>query len=331
MRVHVLYTGGTIGMVESAAGLVPGADLAGWLDDLLRRTPWAERVAYSEFPRPIDSSNATPRDWQAIVDDLAGQRDAADAFVVLHGTDTMAYTSAALAFALTGFGRPVVVTGAQYPFSVAGSDAAANVLGALQAATSGRADGVTLFFGHHLLPGARAAKVSTWAFSGFESAGTAPLAVAGAPWRWNPAPPPGRGWPDPRPYGRHDVVVLDLCPGLTAARLGHLLEPRPEAVILRAFGVGNAPTDEPGLVGVIRDTVTAGVPVIVCSQCFEAQILLGRYAAGGALAAAGAVGAAGMTLEAAYAKTVFLLSQGLDGRAVGEWIGQNLAGELTEE
>ena len=186
-EVHITYTGGTIGMVESPHGLIPGADLDSWLAELLEGTALAGRVSLTVLDPLIDSANATPESWQAIIDDLRAHRaatpadgtdgingaDGVKSYVVLHGTDTMAYTSAALSYALTDFDRPVVVTGAQLPLSAIGSDAASNVTGALNAATSGRADGVSLFFGHHLLAGNRATKTSSWAFEGFASPGAA--------------------------------------------------------------------------------------------------------------------------------------------------------------
>ena len=332
MRVHIIYTGGTIGMVDSPHGLVPGADLEGWLDSQLAGTPLARSVSLTSLAPLIDSSNATPLSWQAIVDDLRAHAaaDPQTAFVILHGTDTMAYTSAALSYALTDLSVPIVITGSQLPLGELGSDAAANVTGALQAATSGRHSGVALFFGHRLLAGNRVTKSSSWAFTGFESPNAAPLATTGAPWQWAQAASPGIGWKDAAPYTRHDVVVIDLVPGITAARLEALLTPLPEAVILRAFGVGNVPSQEPGLTDVVERVIAAGTAVIMTSQCHESQVLLGHYEAGDALARSGAVGSRDMTLEAAYAKTQFLLSQGLAGDDLAHWMGRSIAGELSQ-
>lgn len=330
MRTHIVYTGGTIGMVESAHGLVPGTRLPAWLAAQLAGTPLAGTTISTLEPL-IDSANATPASWQAIIDELHQHAPGTDAFVVLHGTDTMAYTAAALSYALTDLPQPVVLTGSQLPLGTLGSDAPANTLGALLAATSGHAHGVSLFFGQQLLAGNRATKTSSWSCTGFTSPAVPPLAVAGAPWQWATAREEDctARWSQPQPYCCHDVVVVDLVPGITAGRLSALLSPAPEAVVLRAYGVGNVPAAEPGLTEVVAQAVQAGAAVVVASQCPQAQVLLGHYAAGDAVAQAGAVGSGDMTLEALYAKLQFLLSQGLSGSELAEAVGRPLCGELT--
>lgn len=364
--VHITYTGGTIGMIDSPHGLVPSAELGERLLAHFKGTDLDGRISLTVLDPLIDSANATPDSWQAIVDDLREHRAAAPAesaagsesgqsaengrnagraerrgsaegpgtaggYVVLHGTDTMAYTSAALSYALTGFGKPVVMTGAQYPLGVVGTDAAPNVTGALRAATSGKVGGVAVFFGHKLLAGARVTKTSSWSYQGFDSPAVPALALTGAPWQWTPPAEGATGWPDPAPYRRHDVLVLDLVPGVTAARLAAALDPPPEAVVLRAFGTGNVPSEEPGLTDLLARTIASGVPIAVASQCVQAEVLLGHYEAGYALAQSGAIGAHDMTLEALYAKLVFLLCQGLSGAGLVEAMGRNIAGELTTD
>ena len=241
----------------------------------------------------------------------------------------MAYSAAALSYALASMGKPVVLTGSQYPLGVVGSDASANVTGALRAAISHHARGVMLFFGHKLLAGNRATKTSSWAFRGFESPSVSPMARTGAPWRWYGAPSTGTGWQDPSPYTRQDVAVIDVVPGMSAARLRAMTTPHPDAVILRTFGVGNIPASEPGLVDVLAELAQAEVPIIVASQCYQSEVMLGHYEAGNALARLGAIGAHDMTLEALYAKTVFLLSQGKRGADFKRWMDLSIAGELT--
>ena len=142
MQTHVLYTGGTLGMVSTPNGLAPGADLTGWLNQLLSGTELAGTFETLSFEHLIDSANATPDDWRRIVDDLWEHRDDADSFVVLHGTDTLAYTSAALSYALTEFGKPVVVTAAPSTLGGVAPGAAPYVPGARRAAprAGGRAE-----------------------------------------------------------------------------------------------------------------------------------------------------------------------------------------------
>ena len=315
MRLHVTYSGGTIGMVDSPEGLRPGADLQGWFGSQLEGIELASNISMSTLDPLIDSSEATPEDWQAIIDDINAHAGEADAFLVLHGTDTMAYSAAALSYALANLGKPVVLTGSQYPLGVVGSDASANVTGALRAAISPHAQGVMLFFGHKLLAGNRATKTSSWAFRGFESPSVSPLARTGAPWRWYGPPHP----------------VIDVVPGISAARLRAMTTPHPDALILRTFGVGNIPASEPGLVDVLDELAHADVPIIVASQCYQAEVMLGHYEAGNALAKLGAVGAHDMTLEALYAKTVFLLSQDKRGADFATYMGRSIAGELTAQ
>ncbi|NDR53159.1 MULTISPECIES: asparaginase [unclassified Actinomyces] len=354
MHIHFTYAGGTIGMIDSPRGLQPGADLGGWLPRLIpgftetvcTRPPTIPPSPQSPAPgtssapgatyslttlQPLlDSAETTPYTWQQVIDDVQRHAGCADAFVVLHGTDTMAYTASALSYALIDLEQPVVVTGSQLPLGATDSDAAANLTGAVYALTQGAPRGVHLFFGGRLLAGNRATKTSTWSLQGFESPNTPPLAVAGAPWHWSPrAPRTGVGWSAPLPYTAHDVPVIDMAPGLSSARLKAALTPAPVAVIVRAFGVGNLPAAADGPVNVLAQAVRDGVTVVIASQCPQGEVALGRYAAGAGAAQAGAVGSGDMTLEAAYAKLQFLASQGLRGAELGKWMGRDLAGELT--
>lgn len=331
MRLHVTYTGGTIGMVESPDGLVPGADLRGWLFQLLRQGSDLDssKVSLTALDPLIDSSNATPGSWQSIIDDLWRFHDSADAFIVLHGTDTMSYTTSALSYALTDFGKPVVFTGSQHPLGKIESDATANVTGAFNAVLSGHAQGVELFFGHHLFAGNRVTKASSWAFEGFASPITGPVAQSGTPWHWNDAGSEGCGWRNPAPYRQHDIAVVTMVPGISADRLASMLAPHPQAVLIRAYGVGNMPDAVPGLTDAIRAVADGGAPVIVASQCQQAEVMLGRYQAGAGLAEVGACSAVDMTFEAVYTKIMFLLSQGLGAADFTDWVGRPIAGEVS--
>lgn len=317
-------------MIETDTGLAPGADLRGWLNDLVSRRPEIGDVTLTEFPTLIDSSNATPADWQALIDALWAARAEADGFVILHGTDTLAYAAAALSFALADFGKPVVLTGSQLPIGALDTDAHANVVDSLKAVASGRIDSVALVFGRSVFAGSCASKWSSWSFEGFSSPNAPLLATTGAPWQWNNVERRrNNAFAQAKPYVAHDVVVLDLVPGISAQRVDSVLHPRPAAVILRAYGTGNIPVREQGLVEALAHAVDDGVEVIVSSQCTQAQVSLGHYEAGFALAQLGAVSAQNMTFEACYAKTVFLLSQGMRGEKFKYWMEESLSGEIT--
>lgn len=307
-------------MVPTSDGLAPGADIATPLHRLVAENELAVEIDFHEFDRLIDSSNATPADWQAIVDDIALGAADHDGFVVLHGTDTMAYTAAALAYALTDLDAPVVLTGAMRPIGEPDSDAPANMLGAL-AAASADWRGVGLWFDGELLSGPRVTKVSTWSRHAFASP-NAP--VGSGPGR------SGAGWAEPRPYRTHDVVVVSFVPGFTAERLRQLVTPAPEAVLIRAYGCGEGPSAEPGLEAVIAELVADGVPVAIGSQSVQATVDLQRYRAGRFLQRAGAFGIGELTIEAAYAKLIFLLSQDLPAAEIPELMATNLAGELSQ-
>ncbi|MGI6590441.1 MAG: asparaginase [Eggerthellaceae bacterium] len=329
-RIHVTYTGGTIGMVEGPCGLEPGTDLAVRLRHLARAEGNDDGLTVSALHPLIDSASATPASWQTIIDDIHRFAARADAFVVLHGTDTMAYTAAALSFALTVLPQPVILTGSQLPLGAADSDAPRNLADALAVARTVSRPGVYVVFGGRLLCGNRVSKVSSWAREAFDSPSVPPIGKVDGSREADSPMPRGGGWPDPEPFTCPDIAVLDLVPGIAGERMRSVLTPLPDGVVLRAYGMGNVPAGEPELDRLLTACREEGVPVVVTSQCLQASVALGRYRAGAGLARAGAVGAGDMTFEAAYAKLVFLLSQGLDAAGVAAWMPRSIAGEVTE-
>lgn len=328
-KIQVSYVGGTIGMVDSPHGLVPGADIAGAIADLVARHDLAIEVDLHIFDRLIDSANATPADWQAMVDDIRAGADDHDGFVVLHGTDTMAYSASALAFALTGLDAPVVLTGAQRSIIEPDSDGPGNILGALQVAAADWR-GVGLVFDGLLLAGARATKLSNIADRGFGTPHLAPWAELGeAGWTWRDHTDDGLGWPEPLPYVAQDIAIVTFAPGFNAARMRASLTPPPDALLIRAYGGGVGPSEVAEIGQIVRELVAAQVPVAVASQALQAGIDLPRYAASEFLYRAGAFGVGDMTPEAAYTKLVFLLSQHIEAADIPRLMLTNLAGELS--
>ncbi|GAA1027943.1 MULTISPECIES: asparaginase [Amycolatopsis] len=326
-RILFICTGGTIAMVAGPDGFDTGGDVRAEVSAVLALRGGPAEIDFIEFDL-VDSSNITPEHWQLMADQLWAHHDRFDGFVVLHGTNTLAHSASAVSYALAGFGKPVVFTGSQIPFGIPGSDAPDNVQGAFEAASSGAAAGVTVYFDGDLMPGVRATKISAIDMHGFVSPHADVV-------DWNGSlegmtrSPAGEGWVNPRPYGRHDVAVITAAPGMSAERFRAMTDPAPDAVIYRAYGAGEGPSDEAGLEEAINALTGNGIPVVVVSQCVIAHIDFAKYAAAGFLRRAGALGAEDMTFEAAYSKLHFLLSQEIDRADLGKWFLTNIAGELT--
>lgn len=332
-HIGLIYTGGTVGMTRTAQGYAPMGDFASVLSALLRGQ-CNDLPVYTlhAYPAPIDSANATPADWQAIGRDIAARYDDYDGFVVLHGTDTMAYTAAALSFMLQGLRKPVIVTGSQIPLGVARSDALQNLVTALQLATSEEINEVALYFNQRLLRGNRATKVSAERLDAFDSPNYPCLATAGIELRINrdallPRADKERfALPD---YTNHLVLPVRFVPGLPVRAIQAMLDLNPHAIILQCYGSGNAPDRDPALLETLRQASAKGVVLVAGSQSLHGRVSIGNYAAGAAMPAAGVIGAGDMSFEAAYVKLHHLLAMGLSADAVRTQFLCNLSGELT--
>ena len=331
-RVLVLHTGGTIGMVDTPEGAAPVAGALGpYLDWMVESSRGdLPPIAFIELDPPIDSANATPADWCAIARILYDRRADHPGFVVLHGTDTMAYTSSALSFLLPSFGKPVVVTGSQIPITRTRSDGRQNLIGALQVAARPDAPEVTLLFGEVLLRGNRAMKIDASGLDAFDSPRFPPLAELGIDILVNHAllhAPQGQPGLTAGPLG--NVAAVRLFPGFSASILANLCRPPLQGLVLEAYGAGNGPSDDREFLAAIDAATSHGMVVVVVTQCVRGSVQPGAYATGSALMRAGAVPGFDMTSEAALTKLAVLLGQGLDAATVAERMQQDLAGELT--
>ena len=287
---------------------------------------------------PIDSSDITPTDWRELAALIGAHYARYDGFVVLHGTDTMAYSASALSFLLENLGKPVIFTGAQVPVGAIRTDARENLLTALEIASLRAPDGravvpeVSLFFHRQLIRGNRSKKVESNFFDAFKSENYPLLARAGVtldvttdlivPW------PAG-------PFRVHQalderVAILKLFPGISPAVVGAILDlPDLRGVVLETYGSGNAPT-APWFLAALRKTVARGVLILNVSQCDEGHVDQSRYATGAGLAQAGVIGGEDITTEAAVAKLMFVLAQHPDNPpAARALLGQNLRGEIS--
>ncbi|MFY0990199.1 asparaginase [Halomonas sp. C05BenzN] len=322
----VLYTGGTLGMVETPRGLAPGSDFEARLRRALDALPPARRAALPDFtlvesPTPIDSSAATPADWQRLAREVAARYRDHAGIVVLHGTDTLAWTASSLAFQLQGLDRPLVVTGAMLPLEAPGSDAPANVETALHFAAQPALQEVAVGFCGRLLRGVRTRKWHTRAADAFDSPN---YPLLGERVDDDVVLYPGRGLetrqrgaprfelPDYAPLAEGGVARLVLWPGITARQVAAWLDDdRLRGALLEVWGGGNVP-DDPALLGVLARASGEGKLLAAVSQCPLGSIALGSYAAGQGLVDAGVLCGEAMTPEAALTKLVHLLAQPLD-------------------
>lgn len=344
--VGMLYTGGTIGMMDGPRGFEP---VAGYLAQRLQSMPTFHvpgrptltlprsrlgvHVQYEiiESDNLRDSANMRREDWVEVAQRIAERYDRYHGFVVLHGTDTMAYTASALSFMLEGLGKSVVLTGSQIPLARVRNDAVENLLGALMIAGHYTIPEVGIFFNGRLYRGNRATKVDASGFNAFRSGNLPPLAETGVQVdvRWDLIWPPSEAGLLVRPIVDKRVAAVRLFPGIQAHTLAQFLAPPTEGLILETYGSGNGPSDSPEILGVLRDAVDRGVVVVNVTQCHRGHVST-VYEAGVALAEVGVVPGADMTPEAALTKLQWLLSLNLSIDEVRAQMGRSLRGELTE-
>jgi L-asparaginase len=332
-RVYIAYSGGTIGMRRTSGGYAPES---GFLASQMAAMPElaSERLpeyTLQEYDPLLDSSNTTPSDWWRIARDLAERYDVFDGFLVLHGTDTMAYTASALSFLLEGLDKPVVLTGSQIPLCEIRSDARDNLIASLLVAGLERIPEVCVYFGNRLLRGNRTVKVSADSLAAFDSPNCPPLGVAGIDieLRW-PAILPRPSVPFRlRQPGTPKVAALRLFPGIPAEVVRNVLQPPLDGLVLETYGVGNAPDRDPALLGALQEATARGVVIVNCTQCLRGTVDMGDYVTGARLAAAGVIGGRDMTAEAALTKLFYLLGLGFPCQEVKALMQANLRGELT--
>ncbi|MFC0117371.1 asparaginase [Pseudoalteromonas xiamenensis] len=331
-RIYIAYTGGTIGMKQSSRGYVP---VAGYLTKTVEQNAEFTRdemplFDIHEYCPLIDSSDMSPSHWQLIADDIKSKYHDYDGFVVLHGTDTMAYTASALSFMLENLTKPVIVTGSQIPLSQLRSDGQVNLLNAMYLAANYPIAEVSLFFNNQLFRGNRATKAHADGFDAFASPNLPPLAQSGI----NIQLIEGRLSPyvdqalrvtpiTPQPIG-----VLYLYPGISVEMIKTLLNSDIKALILLSFGVGNAPQD-PDFLTALKNACDRGIVIVNLTQCIKGQVNMGGYATGNALLNCGVISGYDMTVEACLTKLHYLFSQNLELETIRHLMQDNLRGELS--
>ena len=320
-NVMVLYTGGTIGMQASANGLAPASGFEARMREQLAKQP-VPAWRFREMSPLIDSANMTPAYWQRLrVAVVEAVDEGCDAVLILHGTDTLAYSAAAMSFQLLGLPVPVVFTGSMLPAGVPDSDAWENVSGALEALGEGLAPGVHLYFHGALMAPTRCAKVRSF--------GRHPFAAL----QRNGGVAQADNLPAAMDY-RHDkalanVGVLPLVPGIAAGQLDALIDSGIQALVLECFGSGTGPSDNPAFLASLKRAQDQGVVVVAITQCHEGGVELDVYEAGSRLRGVGVLSGGCMTREAAFGKLNALIGAGLDTAEIRRLVELDLCGELS--
>lgn len=337
-RILIIYTGGTIGMIEDpeTKSLRPFD-----FSHLMENVPKVKMLDYHidniQFETPIDSSDMRPEHWQLIARSIAERYDEYDGFVVLHGTDTMAYTASALSFMLQGLSKPVIITGSQLPIGEVRTDGEENLITALQIAAAKGSDGrpmvqeVAILFENYLWRGDRSTKRSADHFNAFRSNNYPYLAKIGLGIKYDEDALDRREGKKLRVYEALDTAVMcvDLFPGLSEATLRHqLASPGIKGIVLRTYGAGNGPT-APWFIHAIKEACDRGLVVLNVTQCINGSVLANRYLAGDMLSNTGVVPGHDITFEAAITKMMHLFGQNLSREEVIRELKHPLAGEMT--
>ena len=336
-KILLIYTGGTIGsFVDPRTGglrPLPFSDIREYIPEISQLNI---QLSARSLSHPIDSSDASPAVWKELALLIADVYDAYDGFVVLHGTDTMAYTASALSFMFQGLGKPVVFTGSQLPVNIIRTDGRENLVTALEIAAWRENDvplvqEVCIYFEYKLYRGNRAVKISAEHFNAFDSPNFPPLGEAGVHIDLN------------RKFLRRtarktlsvftelstDIAVLRIFPGIQAGVIESVFRtPGLRAVILQTFGTGNAPTSS-AFLECVKRAVDGGLVVVNVTQCLSGSVDQSLYSTGKGLQNCGVVGAGDMTIEAALTKLMYLLGRYSDPQKVKKRFAENLRGELS--
>lgn len=338
-RVLLIYTGGTIGMDHN-----PATNALEPLDfnHLVRRMPELQAIPVGidvyQFAEPIDSSDMSPRLWARIVEIIVGGYDRYDGFVILHGTDTMAFTASALSFMLENLTKPVILTGSQLPINQLRTDGKENLITSIEIAAAHHADGtprvpeVCIYFSGKLLRGNRATKINSEGFNAFDSFNLPPLADAGVNIIYHEdiiLRPDYKRPMTPHFAMNTGVVVFTLFPGIQEETVRYLLTiPDLRGVVMRTYGSGNAP-QLPWLMEMLTEATQRGIVIINVTQCAAGPVQMARYSGGFLLRNAGVISGYDGTVECAIAKLMHLLAHSNDAEFIRQQMCRPLCGEIT--
>ncbi|MCG8307159.1 MAG: asparaginase [Cytophagales bacterium] len=335
--ILIIYTGGTIGMEHDASGALKALNF----NQIVKRAPSLKnldiKITVISFPDPLDSSNVTVREWQDLGYIINENHHHYDGFVILHGTDTMSYTASALSYMLQGLNKPVIFTGAQLPISAIRSDARANLVTALEIASSKKngvpvVPEVCVYFDYQLMRGNRTFKKRSSQFAAFGCENYPILAKAGITINYNEsviAPYDPDAKLNYKNKFSNDVIVLKLFPSLKESYLRHILDiPGLKGVIMETYGSGNAPTGA-WFLRCIEEAIAKNIIIYNISQLTGGIVIHGRYETSKYLDELGVISGSDITREAAITKLMFLLGTESNIEHIRQKLKAPLCGELT--
>ncbi len=337
VKIQIIYTGGTIGMVHDDIGQLVPFDF----DNIKKNVPELNRLDYHldviSFNPLIDSSNMSPKDWKKIAELITASYKDYDGFVILHGSDTMAYTASALAYMFENLNKPIVLTGSQLPIGEIRTDAKENLITALEIAASKNADGsatvpeVCIYFDYHLFRGCRSTKMHADKFDAFKTPNYPILAEAGVDIKFN------------TDYIRTitnetllvntefggTIASIKLFPGISEKYVQAITNtPNIDAILIEGFGVGNTTTAS-WFIELLKTASNKGLLIYDITQCGGGTVQLGRYETSKHLSEIGVISGHDITFEAAITKLMYLFGKYSNKEIIKQKLSENLRGEIS--
>ena len=337
----IIYTGGTIGMKEDPMdGTLKPFDFSQIMEEVPELNKFDVKIDSYTFDPLIDSSDVEPSLWISLAELIRDRYEEYDGFIILHGTDTMAYSASTLSFMLEGLAKPVVFTGSQLPIGVPRTDGKENLISAVEIAAAKDYEGharvpeVCIYFDSKLLRGNRSTKYSAEAFNAFASPNCPPLAEAGIQIRYNTdvIRKPIYWDAQLRVQTRLDtrVAILKVHPGMTPQVMRSVVsDPLTRACIIETYGSGNALSKD-WFLDIVREAASAGKILLNVTQCKSGTVNMNLYATGATLKHAGVLSGSDITTEAALGKLFSLMGRSDNDGWVKTMLEKNLCGEITK-
>ena len=338
--VLLIYTGGTIGMKEDPIdGTLKPFNFNSLLEEVPELRKFAMRIDSYSFNPIIDSSDVEPTLWQSLAKLIYERYDQYDGFVILHGTDTMAYSASAMSFMLDNLSKPVIFTGSQLPIGKPRTDGKENLISSVEIATAKDSEGkamvpeVCICFNSQLFRGNRSTKVNATGFDAFTSPNYPALANAGINIKYNNSFI--HYSKEQRPFSINTnldtrVSILKIHPGITEQAVRDiLLGSGTRAVILETYGSGNA-ISKPWFIEIIKEAASMGKVLLNVTQCLNGDVDMDLYATGRTLKDAGVISGHDITTESALGKLFCLMGNNADNERVKSLLLMNLKGEISK-